>query len=82
MEWTTVTVIIALVGLGAAIVRPIVSLTQSITKLTVVVEGMSAELIQQKQHIKESHQRIWAYNDMQDKTLEDHERRIGNLELR
>lgn len=82
MEWTTVTVIIALVGLGAAIVKPIVSLTQSITKLTVVVEGMSAELIQQKQHTKESHQRIWTHNDMQDKTLEDHERRIGNLELR
>lgn len=82
MEWTTVTVIIALVGLGAAIVRPIVSLTQSITKLTVVVEAISAELTQQKQHTKESHQRIWAYNDVQDRTLEDHERRIGNLELR
>lgn len=82
MEWTTVTVIIALVGLGAAIIRPIVSLTQSITKLTVVVEGMSAELKQQKQHTKESHQRIWTHNDEQDKTLEDHERRIGNLELR
>ena len=34
MEWTTVTVIIALVGLGAAIIKPIVSLTRSITELT------------------------------------------------
>jgi len=49
MEWTSVTVIIALVGLGAAVIKPIVALTQSITKLTVVVERMSAELIQQKQ---------------------------------
>ena len=28
MEWTVVTVVIALVGLGAAIVKPIVSLTR------------------------------------------------------
>ena len=34
MEWTVVTVVIALVGLGAAIVKPIVSLTRSITSLT------------------------------------------------
>ena len=39
MEWTTVTVIIALVGLGAAIIKPIVSLTRSITELTIQVKG-------------------------------------------
>ena len=38
MEWTVVGVLIALVGLGASIIKPIVTLTQSITKLTVVVE--------------------------------------------
>lgn len=47
MEWTTVTVIIALVGLGAAVIKPIVSLTQSITKLTVVVERLERELDEQ-----------------------------------
>ena len=36
--WTVVGVLIALVGLGASIIKPIVTLTQSITKLTVVVE--------------------------------------------
>ena len=43
MEWTTITVIISLVGLGAAVIKPIVSLTQSITKLTVVVERLERE---------------------------------------
>ncbi len=82
MEWTTVTVIIALVGLAAAIVKPIVSLTQSITKLTVVVEGLCEDQEEQKQHTKECHQRIWAYNEAQDQTLNDHEKRIGKLEQR
>ena len=36
--WTVVGVLIALVGLGASIIKPIVTLTRSITKLTVVVE--------------------------------------------
>ena len=36
--WTVVGVLIALVGLGASIIKPIVTLTQSISKLTVVVE--------------------------------------------
>ena len=38
MEWTVVTALAALVGLGAALIKPIVSLTKSITQITVVVE--------------------------------------------
>ena len=54
MEWTTITVIISLVGLGAAVIKPIVSLTQSITKLTVVVERLERELDDQSEHSRES----------------------------
>ena len=80
MEWTTVTVIIALVGLGAAVINPIVSLTQSITKLTVVVERLERELDEQSEHSRESHKRLWDHNEEQDNRLDDHERRIHDME--
>lgn len=80
MEWTTVTVIIALVGLGAAVIKPIVSLTQSITKLTVVVERLERELDDQSEHSRESHRRLWDHNEEQDNRLDDHERRIHDIE--
>ena len=44
MEWTVVTALAVLVGLGASVVKPIVSLTKSITALTVVVERVEKEL--------------------------------------
>ena len=80
MEWTTVTVIIALMGLGAAVIKPIVSLTQSITKLTVVVERLERELDEQSEHSRESHRRLWDHNEEQDNRLDDHERRIHDME--
>ena len=80
MEWTTVTVIIALAGLGAAVIKPIVSLTQSITKLTVVVERLERELDEQSEHSRESHKRLWDHNEEQDNRLDDHERRIHDME--
>ena len=80
MEWTTVTVIIALVGLGAAVIKPIVSLTQSITKLTVVVERLERELDEQGKHSREIHKRLWDHNEEQDNRLDDHERRIHDIE--
>ena len=80
MEWTVVTVIIALVGLGASIIKPVITLTQSITKLTMVVERVEADLKAQAAHSHESHAKLWAHNDEQDQRLEDHERRIGILE--
>ena len=82
MEWTVVTVLVALVGLGAAIIKPIVSLTRSITTLTVVVERVEKELASQARPSPESHLRIWAKNEEQDGRLDDHEKRIDRLERR
>lgn len=80
MEWTVVTVLIGLVGLGAAVVKPIVSLTRSITTLTVVVERVEKELASQIRHNEDGHRRIWAKNEEQDGRLDDHEKRIDRLE--
>lgn len=80
MEWTVVTVIIALLGFVAAIVNPLTKLTRSITTLTVVVDRLKADVEEQRLHASESHRRIWEHNEGQDRRLEDHERRIGTLE--
>lgn len=80
MEWTAVTVLIALVGLGAAVVKPIVSLTQSITRLTVVVEGLRQDMDEERAHNRDGHRKLWEHNDRQDGQLSEHERRIGQLE--
>lgn len=82
MEWTVVTALVTLVGLGAAVVKPIVSLTRSITALTVVVERIERELASQARHSQESHRRIWAKSEAQDGRLDDHEKRIDRLERR
>lgn len=80
MEWTVVTVLIALVGLLAALVKPIVSLTKSITKLTVVVERVQGDVETMTTHNTEAHRRIWEHNDEQDGKLNDHETRITMIE--
>lgn len=82
MEWTVVTVLIALFGFGVAVIRPVVSLTQSITKLTVVVESLQKEMSSLDTHNSESHRRLWEKNGEQDEKLEAHDRRIGKLESR
>ncbi|HIY21239.1 MAG TPA: hypothetical protein H9841_04975 [Candidatus Flavonifractor merdigallinarum] len=82
MEWTVVTALAALTGLGAVIVKPIVSLTRSITELTVVVERVEQELAQQARRSQDSNRRLWAKNEEQDGRLDDHERRIDRLESR
>lgn len=80
MEWTTVTVIIALVGLVAALANPLTRLTRSITTLTVVVDRLQSDMEEQREHCRQSHQRIWEHNEKQDAKLENHEGRLRDLE--
>lgn len=80
MEWTVVTVIIAIVGLLATVVKPIISLTQSITRLTTVVEQIDERLADQKEHSREAHQKLWDKNEQQDRRMDDHEKRLHDLD--
>ena len=74
-----VTVLIALVGLGAAIIRPIVSLTSSITKLTTVVDRLQKDVESLTSKNSDSHRRLWEHSSGQDAKIEDHEKRIAAL---
>ena len=87
MEWTGFTALTAIVGLGVTVGAPIIKLNANITRLTVVLDTIKAELEEQKKALsaqredsKESHRRIWAHNDEQDQTLADHETRLRVLE--
>ena len=73
-EWGVVTVLIALVTFGIAVVKPIVSLTKSIAELTTIVSQLKTDVENQRDQAKESHTKLWAYNEKQDG-------RINELEL-
>lgn len=79
-EWGVVGVIIALVGLGAAIIKPIIALNTSIISLTTKLAQMNENLDEFNARNAKSHERIWKHNDDQDATLDDHEHRITVLE--
>lgn len=81
-EWGVFGVIAALVALGAAIIKPIVGLNNSITRLTTLIDGLSDDLTDLTSKNAQSHDRLWAHNDGQDKQLQDHEMRIGRIEER
>lgn len=87
MEWTTVTVIIALLGLIVTVTTPLLKLNGNITRLNVILDNIKSDLEEQKKALsaqkadsRESHRRLWAHNDEQDETLNDHETRIRVLE--
>lgn len=80
MEWTIVTVLVVLVGLIASIVKPIVSLNSSITKLTTVVDLLSVDMNKLTAKNTESHSRIWDELGNHEDHLNKHEVRLTVLE--
>lgn len=87
MEWTVVTVLIAIAGLFVTVGKPVIDLNKNIVTLTYETKGLKSELAEQKVALAkqqdsahESHRRLWEHNNEQDKTIADHESRIVNLE--
>lgn len=69
MEWTVVTVIIALVGLFMTVGKPIITLNSSITRL-------QDAIVELREDIKV----LTSRTDSQEEKLQDHETRISILE--
>lgn len=91
MEWTVVTVIIALAGLVAAISTPVIKgikekaietkeNTQAMTELTMSIKNLSQKLIMLENNNTQAHRRIWEHNDKQDKILEGLSKTVTILE--
>ncbi len=75
-EWGVLGVIVTVVGLLATVITPIINLTRSITRLTVVAENLGKDMEAQRK----SNTKLWAHNDEQDAKICDHETRIQLLE--
>lgn len=69
MEWTVVTVIIALVGLFMTIGKPIITLNGSITHLQDAIDELRKDI-----------KVLTGRTDSQEEKLQDHETRISILE--
>lgn len=79
-EWTVVTVIIALVGLVAGVVAPLLKLNSTITRLVVVVDNLECNVKGFTDKNAEAHGRIWTELEKQEGTINDHETRITMIE--
>ena len=86
-EWGVVGVIVTLIGLASAIIKPIVQLNTNIVKLTDAVDGLKKangklEETNAEEH-KQLHERInhrKKENEALDNRVSDHENRISILE--
>lgn len=86
-EWGVVGVIVTLIGLAVAIIKPIVQLNTNIVKLTDAVDGLKKangklEETNAEEH-KQLHERInhrKKENEALDNRVSDHENRISILE--
>lgn len=81
-EWTVITVIATLVGLGAAVIRPLISLNTSITRLTDIVNELEKNISGLTVKNSEAHGRIWEKLEQHDDTLNSHETRLILVEKR
>ena len=79
-EWGVVVVIIALAGLLTTIIKPVVSLTRSITSLDDSVKTLKEAIDRNQQENKDDHKNIWKKEDEQDTRIGNHEDRIQSLE--
>lgn len=69
MEWTVVTVIIALVGLFMTVGKPVITLNSSITHLQDAIDELRGDI-----------KVLTSRTDNQEEKLQDHETRISILE--
>lgn len=82
MEWTVVTVIVVLVGLIAAVVKPLLSLNATITRLTESVNSLEKNIAGLTEKNDDSHDKLWEKNSAMDEKLNNHETRLQIIESR
>ena len=80
MTWEIFLGIVALIGFIISVMTPIIKLNTSITKLNVALEALQTSMNKIDNDNTESHRRIWNHNDSQDALIDDHEKRISNIE--
>ncbi len=82
VDWGNLAVVVPIIVGFISIIKPIISLTNAIAELNSSVKKLSQDLDETIQNNIESHRRIWAHNDEQDRTLNDLDKRVAVLEDR
>lgn len=80
MTWDIVLGIAALAGLAGSLIKWVVPLTESIVRLTDKVQMLCDNFSKFDKESVEEHKKLWEYNGDQDKRLEDHARRLHDLD--
>lgn len=81
-EWNVFEVFVAITAAFLTIGVPIIKLVAVMTRLTIVVEDIQREFDSVTTRNSDSHRRLWAKNEQQDKVLQDHDNRLEHLEGR
>ncbi|MGN1002565.1 MAG: hypothetical protein ACI4PC_07310 [Oscillospiraceae bacterium] len=79
-EWTVVTVLVCLGGFLLSIVKPIISLNSTITRLTEAVKVLEKNIEAIADKNGEAHARLWQKEGEQDEMLREHELRLRKVE--
>ena len=79
-EWMVVTVIATLIGICASVIRPLISLNGTITRLTVAVNVLEKNISGLAAKNSESHAKIWEKVEEHDDVLNSHETRLVLIE--
>lgn len=80
MTWEIFLGLVTLVGFIVSVMTPIIKLNSSITKLNVALGALQSSMTKIENDNTESHRRIWSHNDSQDSLIENHEKRLTNIE--
>lgn len=80
MTWEIFLGIGALISFIIAVTGPILKLNTSITKLNDSVDVLKEALEKMDEDNSNSHKRLWDHNNEQDDRLDEHERKINNIE--
>lgn len=79
-EWVIFKDVVVIVGLIITVTTPLLKLNTSITELKTLLESVVKKVEMLDSNNTESHRRLWAHNTEQDKTLQDHEQRLHDLD--
>ena len=79
-EWSVVTVIITLVGLGAAVIKPLIQLNSVIVSLTEVVKVLECNITALEKRNTITHDEMRTHIDEHGDQLQNHETRLTIIE--
>ena len=79
-EWTVVTVITVLVGLMVSVIKPVLKLNASLTRLNESVDSLEKNIAGLNNRNSESHDKLWKRSDEHNLRLSQHETRVQILE--